>query len=264
MEILLVGVIIFFVLIYNKKISTKSFLGDNKRLFDTLKEKDYEFLLRAKYGDRIVDVDSLFNKRIRNGMLTIVVVLFVFISNLSFINIIIAIVLGFVVFKSDYSNLKSFYKKHLNEIDSLLPYYLKSLEVLIQHYTVPVALARSIDDAPEVFKPGLREMIAKIEAGDSSINPYMEFAQMYPVRDSMRMMRLLYRLGLGEQEKKHEQLNAFARTVSSLQNKAREQKYKARLERMEKKTMAMLVCTGGGTMLLLLVSIFMLMGDSAS
>ena len=262
MEILLVGVIIFFVLIYNKKISTKSFLGDNKRLFDTLKEKDYEFLLRAKYGDRIVDVDALFNKRIRNGMLTIVVVLFVFISNLSFINIIIAIVLGFVVFKSDYSNLKSFYKKHLNEIDSLLPYYLKSLEVLIQHYTVPVALARSIDDAPEVFKPGLREMIAKIEAGDSSINPYMEFAQMYPVRDSMRMMRLLYRLGLGEQEKKHEQLNAFARTVSSLQNKAREQKYKARLERMEKKTMAMLVCTGGGTMLLLLVSIFMLMGDS--
>lgn len=261
MEILLVGVIIFFVLIYNKKISTKSFLGDNKRLFDTLKEKDYEFLLRAKYGDRIVDVDSLFNKRIRNGMLTIVVVLFVFISNLSFINIIIAIVLGFVVFKSDYSNLKSFYKKHLNEIDSLLPYYLKSLEVLIQHYTVPVALARSIDDAPEVFKPGLREMIAKIEAGDSSVNPYMEFAQMYPVRDSMRMMRLLYRLGLGEQEKKHEQLNAFARTVSSLQNKAREQKYKARLERMEKKTMAMLVCTGGGTMLLLLVSIFMLMGN---
>ena len=261
MEILLVGVIIFFVLIYNKKISTKSFLGDNKRLFDTLKEKDYEFLLRAKYGDRIVDVDSLFNKRIRNGMLTIVVVLFVFISNLSFINIIIAIVLGFVVFKSDYTNLKSFYKKHLNEIDSLLPYYLKSLEVLIQHYTVPVALARSIDDAPEVFKPGLREMIAKIEAGDSSVNPYMEFAQMYPVRDSMRMMRLLYRLGLGEQEKKHEQLNAFARTVSSLQNKAREQKYKARLEKMEKKTMAMLVCTGGGTMLLLLVSIFMLMGN---
>ena len=261
MEILLVGVIIFFVLIYNKKISTKSFLGDNKRLFDTLKEKVYEFLLRANYGDRMVDVDSLFNKRIRNGMLTIVVVLFVFISNLSFINIIIAIVLGFVVFKSDYSNLKSFYKKHLNEIDSLLPYYLKSLEVLIQHYTVPVALARSIDDAPEVFKPGLREMIAKIEAGDSSINPYMEFAQMYPVRDSMRMMRLLYRLGLGEQEKKHEQLNAFARTVSSLQNKAREQKYKARLERMEKKTMAMLVCTGGGTMLLLLVSIFMLMGN---
>ena len=134
--------------------------------------------------------------------------------------------------------------------------------MLIQHYTVPVALARSIEDAPDVFKPGLRTLVEKIEAGDSSIQPYMDFAQEYPVRDSMRMMRLLYRLGLGEQEKKHEQLNAFARTVSSLQNKSREQKYKARLGKMEGKTMAMLVCTGGGTMVLLLISIFMLMGSS--
>lgn len=39
-------------------------------------------------------------------------------------------------------------------------------------------------------------MIAKIESGDSSIDPYMDFAKEYPVRDSMRMMRLLYRLGL--------------------------------------------------------------------
>ena len=76
-----------------------------------------------------------------------------------------------------------------------LPYYLKGLEILIQHYTVPVALAKSIEDAPDIFKPGLRDMIATIDAGDSSIDPYMEFANEYPVRDSMRMMRLLYRLG---------------------------------------------------------------------
>lgn len=262
MEILLVGIIIIFILIYNNVISTKVFLGDNQKYFDLLKEKDYEFLLRAKYGDRVIDPESVFMKRVRNGLLVSIVLIFIFITNLSFINVIIALVIGFIVFKSDYSNLKSFYKKHLNEIDSLLPYYLKSLEVLIQHYTVPVALARSIEDAPEVFKPGLRTLVAKIEAGDSSIQPYMDFAQEYPVRDSMRMMRLLYRLGLGEQEKKHEQLNAFARTVSSLQNKSREQKYKARLGKMESKTMAMLVCTGGGTMILLLISIFMLMGSS--
>ena len=262
MEILIVAVIMFFILIYNNKISTNVFLEDNKNLFQALKEKDYEFLLRAKYGDLVVDPEALFMKRVRNGIFVTIIFLFVFITSLSFINIIISFVIGFLVFKADYNNLKNFYKKHLNEIDSLLSYYLKSLEVLIQHYTVPVALARSIDDAPEVFKPGLRELVSKIEAGDSSINPYMEFAEQYPVRDSMRMMRLLYRLGLGEQEKKHEQLNAFARTVSSLQNKAREQKYKARLEKMEAKTMAMLVCTGGGTMILLLISIFMLMSSS--
>ena len=46
----------------------------------------------------------------------------------------------------------------------MLPYYLKSLEILIQHYTVPVALGKSIDDAPDIFKPGLRELIDKIKS----------------------------------------------------------------------------------------------------
>lgn len=141
----------------------------------------------------------------------------------------------------------------------MLPYYLKSLEILIQHYTVPVALARSIETAPEIFRPGLRKMVAKIEAGDMTVDPYMDFAKEYPVRDSMRMMRLLYRLGLGSQENKQEQLMMFSRTVSSLQNKSREQKYKERLERMENKTMVMLFCTGGGILFLLLASLMMMM-----
>ena len=87
----------------------------------------------------------------------------------------------------------------------------------------------------------------------------MDFAKEYPVRDSMRMMRLLYRLGLGEQEKKHEQLISFSKSVSSLQAKAREEKYKARLDKMEKETMKMLVCTGGCSLVLLLISIFSMM-----
>ena len=71
----------------------------------------------------------------------------------------------------------------------------------------------------------------------------------------MRMMRLLYRLGLGKQEHKQEQLLTFSRTVSSLQQKAREARYKERLDKMESKTMQMLVCTGVGVMLLLILSI---------
>ena len=155
--------------------------------------------------------------------------------------------------------LKSFYKAHLHDIDVMLPYYLKSLEILIQHYTVPVALGKSIDDAPDIFKPGLRKLIDRINSGDASIDPYMEFANTYPVRDSMRMMRLLYRLGLGSQERKQERLMMFSRTVSNLQNKAREQKYKERLEKMENKTMMMLFCTGGGILGFLLLSMMMMM-----
>ncbi|MBQ8681862.1 MAG: hypothetical protein IJ509_03020 [Bacilli bacterium] len=256
-EILLVGVIIFGVLFYSGKISTGKFVADNKDLFNLLKESDYEFLLLSKYGDAVYDVDAVFMKRVRNGFLVSILCMFFFISSLSFLNIIISLLIGFLVFKLQYFNLKTYYKNHLNEVDSLLPYYLKGLEVLIQHYTVPVALARSIEDAPEVFKPGLKAMVAKIEAGDSSVQPYMDFATMYPVRDSVRMMRLLYRLSLGEQEKKHTQLISFSKSVSSLQQKSREQKYKNRLSKMESMTMVMLVVTGGGGMILLLVSMLM-------
>ena len=74
--------------------------------------------------------------------------------------------------------------------------------------------------------------------------------------------RLRTKLALSEQEKKHEQLISFAKSVSSLQLKAREQKYKNRLDKMEKQTMIMLVCTGGGGMILLLISMVMLLSSA--
>ena len=157
------------------------------------------------------------------------------------------------------NDIKKYYKRHIHEIDMMLPYYLKNLEILIQHYTVPVAIGKSMADAPEIFREGLREMIDAINSGDDSIEPYMAFARKYPVRDSMRMMRLLYRLSLGRQERKQEQILAFSRTISSLQQKARETRYKNRLEKMENKTMSMLITTGVGLMILLVFSVLKLM-----
>ena len=178
---------------------------------------------------------------------------------MSYVNILVSLIAGFIIFKMGYTNLKKYYNAHLHEIDTLLPHYLKGLEILIQHYTVPVALGKSIDSAPEIFQKGLNQMISEINAGDSTINPYMEFAKTYPVRDSMRMMRLLYRLSLGKQERKQEQLLTFSRSISSLQQKARETRYKERLEKMENKTMSMLISTGLGVMILLILSVLMMM-----
>ena len=259
-EMLIVAIIVIYIFIVNGKID-KSAFGTNSKLCNLLKEKDYDFLLIAKYGDRVYDPNEVFMKRVKNGVIVAAALIFLFLTEMSYLGVIFALVIGYLVYKNQYLSLKRWYKSHLNYIDSLLPYYLKSLEVLVHHYTVPVALAKSIDDAPEVFKPGLKKLVSKIESGDSSIDPYMEFAKDYPVRDSMRMMRLLYRLGLGEQEKKHEQLTSFSKSVSSLQARARELKYKARLNKMESKTMIMMVVTGGGSLVLLLISIFMLMGN---
>ena len=256
MEILIVAIVIL--MEYSKKIDSNKFFNESKKHLNILKEDDYEFLLRAKYGEKAAP-DYAFSRRIRNGIVVTLVLICVFLSKLSFINVLAAFIVGYLIFKSEYRELKRYYKVHLHEINMLLPYYLKNIEILIHHYTVPVALAKSIDDAPDIFKPGLKTLIDRINAGDSTIDPYMDFAKEYPVRDSMRMMRLLYRLSLGAQENKHEQLLTFSKSISNLQSKSREQKYKDRLSKMENKTMTMLVCTGGGAMILLLISIFMMM-----
>lgn len=258
MEFAIVVLIILFILTYSGAISSKKLYEDNKVLFSLLKEKDYDFLIKARYGSSVLP-DMMFEKRIKQTMIWFAVILAILLFNFTWINLIVGAVVLIVVYKNQYSTLKGHYKKHLTEIDQTLPYYLKSIEILAQHYTIPVAISRSIETAPEMFKEGLIEMIRKIDAGDSSIDPYIEFAEAYPVRDSLRMMRLLYRLSIGAQENKQEQLIVFSKSVSSLQNKAREQKYAARLNKMEKKTLSMLMVTGGGTMLVLFIAMMMMM-----
>lgn len=260
MEILFVILLLIFILTYNKTIDFKKFIIDNNKFFELLKEDNYEFLVYSKYGEN-VDVNLLFQKRITNALTVALVFMVLFMGKFSALNFVIVIVIFYGMYKLPYIQLNSFYKKHLHQIDLMLPYYLKGLEILIQHYTVPVALARSINDAPSVFKPGLKKMIERINSGDSTVDPYMEFANTYPVRDSMRMMRLLYRLGIGSQERKQDRLMMFSRSVSNLQNKAREVKYKERLDRMEGKTMTMLISTGIGVMFILLIAMMNMFGS---
>ena len=255
-EIIIVAVIIFVMAEYTGLVSSKRLITDNKDIVYKLKEEDYDFLLKAKYGDD-VNVDEKFNQRIRYAIIAAGIGLVAIIATVNILTIIlVALIVGFT-FKYQYLDLKSYRARHMHEIDVQLPYYLKNLEILIQHYTVPVAIGKSIESAPPIFKEGLQKLIDSINAGDSSIEPYMQFARDYPVKDSMRMMRLLYRLGLGRQERKHEQLMTFSKTISNLQQKARETKYKERLGKMESKTMTMLVTTGIGVMILLVISIFM-------
>ena len=94
------------------------------------------------------------------------------INDLNSVKVLAIFVVGLVVFKYPYSDIKKYYTRHLNQIDEMLPHYLKSLEILIQHYTVPVAIGKSMDTAPDIFKDGLQDMIDSINSGDDSINTY--------------------------------------------------------------------------------------------
>ena len=254
-EILAIGVILFAIMIASGAININKFIIDNEALFRKIKESDWDFLVKARYGNN-VNPDVLYNVRLKQWLLLSVLFIAIFLfSGMTMVKLVIAIAIGYGAFKLKYLDLKSYYRRHIQIIDAMLPHYLKNIEILIQHYTVPVAIGKSMEDAPEIFKDGLQDLIDAINSGDGSINPYMDFAKKYPVRDSMRMMRLLYRLSLGRQENKQEQLVAFSKSISSLQQKARETKYKLRLEKMEGMTMKMLITTGIGVMILLILAV---------
>lgn len=260
---LAVGAIVIFIFVYNKLFDTQRFINDLSPLFKKLVEDDYYFLLELKYGESEYDVNKLFQMRVRNAITTFILVVFLLlvIGQLRWYYVIGAVAVAFIMYKEQYFKLKAFQKARLHYIDLILPYYLKSLEILVEHYTVPIALSKSINTAPKVFQQGLRQLVDKIEQGDSSIQPYIDFANEYPVRDAMRMMRLLYRLSIGNQNQKHEQIMQFSKTVSSLQNKAREIKYAERLEHIEKQTMIMLFGTGGTVMAILFISMSIIMSS---
>ena len=257
-EIIIIGILVFGIMTITGQLSINQLVSDNEKLFKKLKEDDWDFFVRAKYGNDM-NPDIIFNKRIKNAFLVMLIVLAFFIKDLNSIKVLIIFVVGFLVFKQPYSDIKKFYKRHMSNIDSMLPHYLKNIEILIQHYTVPVAIGKSITEAPEIFKDGLQEMIDSINSGDDTIEPYMAFARKYPVRDSMRMMRLLYRLSLGRQERKQEQILTFSKSISNLQQKARETRYKNRLDKMEGKTTSMLITTGIGLMILLILAVVQMM-----
>ena len=121
MEILIVAIVMLFIMEYTKKINSNKFFNDTKKHLNILKEDDYEFLLRAKYGEK-ADPDYAFSKRIRNGILVTLVLIFVFLSKLNFINVLAAFIVGYLVFKSEYRELKRYYKVHLHDIN-LMPFY---------------------------------------------------------------------------------------------------------------------------------------------
>ena len=162
MLFVLIGVIVIFVFEYNNIIDSRKFVRDTEPYFRFLMEDDYKFLLNVRYGGTIDDeaVEVLYTKRIRNAMVIIVGLFVIFLPKMNFVYALIIVIVGFITFKSDYTKLKGFYKTNLHQINLMLPYFLKSLEILIQHYTVPVALSKSIDTAPEIFRPGLRDLIA--------------------------------------------------------------------------------------------------------
>ena len=119
-EILVLAVIVIFVMQYIGGFSINKFVDDNSSYFKKLQEDDFEFYAKAKYGDAI-DIDKLFNTRLRDALLVGLLIGFLFINNMSYVTFIIILVIIAGMYKLPYLQLRQYYKAHLHLIDTQLP-----------------------------------------------------------------------------------------------------------------------------------------------
>ena len=74
LEIIIIAVIVFGIMTITGQLSITQLISDNQAIFLKLKEKDWDFFVRAKYGNNM-NPDVLFFKRIRNGIVVIFILL---------------------------------------------------------------------------------------------------------------------------------------------------------------------------------------------
>ena len=74
MEVIVVGAIIMFILVYNNTIDKEKFYADNEKYLELIREEDYTFLCYAKYGED-VDSDQLYMKRVTYAVVGFFIVL---------------------------------------------------------------------------------------------------------------------------------------------------------------------------------------------
>ena len=121
---LAIGAIVIFIFVYSKIFETKRFIRDVSPLFKKLMEKDYAFLVNVRYGDTDIDLNKLFEIRIRNGLVGLIITAAVLlVMGFNIIYLIIGVVLSIYLFKDQYIKLKGYYKARIHTIDLMLPYY---------------------------------------------------------------------------------------------------------------------------------------------
>ena len=72
-EIIIIAIIVFTIMSVTGQINLNQMVSDNQALFMRLKESDWDFFVRAKYGNG-TNPDTLFNRRIRNALIAMILI----------------------------------------------------------------------------------------------------------------------------------------------------------------------------------------------
>ncbi|MEF9967565.1 MAG: hypothetical protein RR766_03550 [Longicatena sp.] len=215
--------ILFWVcLIYIWIFDKERFNKDYSALLNFFVEPDYSFYL--EHLDK--DIKKEIHKRIKLTIVFFSLLTFLFIDKLSIKLLLVNILISIMVYKLQYVLCKKKYEKTLMEADSRFPYYLNNLCILIQSNAVPIALLKSLDSAPEIFKKDIEELVQDLHIGDKKgLVPYLDFYCKFPqVKDLNRVVKTLYNISIASSQK-NKMILSLTKLTNEKVNHARQDKF---------------------------------------
>lgn len=165
-------------------------LDDNDKTSEETAEKEYYKIINY-------DADKEFNTSIKWAIGTGIffALLFVLIKS----PIVIFIGLAAILFMLNQHKIghslarKTFYKK----LEIAFPEWLMDVSLLLQSENVRVSLSNSFDNAPNVLRPALHQMLVELSDNPDADEPYEHFLNYFNMPDVQDAMSTLYSISTG-------------------------------------------------------------------
>lgn len=224
--------IIFWLLIIVYLIYLANLFDQQKRkttkILICLQEDDYIYLLKSLYGTKY---KVLIKKRIVNCFVATLLLVLLDYPNYSQILISKLILVNVLVYKAHYWYIKQKWKNQLSKAVKAFPYYLNTLNILIEENAINLALLKSIDYAPLIFKQDLNELVWQLHHNPRDFKPYRQFIKQFPqISDLNRIMRNLYTISI-DAGNKETLLRALTMLTNEKIQQARQQHFNQLLDR---------------------------------
>ncbi len=173
---------------------------------------------------------SFFISRIR-FMLVVSIVGLIFVND--FKDMIFLSLILYGAYKYQYVVLRKKYLQSIAYSEKEIAQWLKKLLVLLYSKTVSWSLLLSYEDAPEIIKPALDQLLFRLRNGQDSQSSFQEFATHFKdIHNLQSIMRMLSRInGKGDKEKSAQVLSV-AVEIGHLSAKVRNDQYLKEIKRM--------------------------------
>lgn len=108
----------------------------------------------------------------------------------------------------------------VKEINLRFPQWLMELALLLQGNNVQVAISKTVTEAPTVLRPELEKMIEKLKEQPESMEPYMEFLNMFQLSYVQSAMKMLYAISESGNGDSQEQIQVMVQRNEKLLDQA--------------------------------------------